>query len=87
MEIAKTYVMISSSLFTIGLFCEFGQMVYDSFEMFDDELKRCKWYLFPVEMQQTYGIVMASSQRPTHIKGFGNITRTREALKKVQIFH
>lgn len=78
-------MLISSSLFTIGVFCEFGQMVQTTFEMFDDELKRCQWYLFPLEMQRTYGIVMANSQRPTNIRGFGNMIRTREALKKVRI--
>lgn len=83
MEIAKTLILLFWSSAAVALFCEFGQMVTEQFEMFDDELKRCQWYLFPIEMQRSFGIAVANSQQSMNIRGFGNMKRTREALKNV----
>lgn len=85
MEIAETFILIFWGFFTVGIFCEFGQRVTNQFEIFDDEINRCAWYLLPVEMQQAICIILPNSQKPTKIRGFGNAKRSREALKNVRV--
>lgn len=67
----------------IFLYCVLGQMVTDQFENYNQSLGQSNWYLFPIEMQKVYILVMANAQEPSLIRGFGNIECTRETLKKV----
>lgn len=84
MEIAKTFILLFCGLTCIGVFCEFGQMVAHTLVAHDDELKRCRWYLFPIEMQRAFRIVIVNSQQSTNMRGI--MKRTREALKNVHPF-
>lgn len=63
--------------------CECGETVTSQFEMFNDELNLCKWYVFPTEMQKMLIIAMANAQQPTILRGFGNTLCIRESFKKV----
>lgn len=63
--------------------CEFGYMVTNQFDMFDDAIGYCKWYLLPIDMKRMIVILMANHQRPITIHGSGNILCTRIAFKKV----
>lgn len=64
-------------------FCEFGEMVTNQFDQFDDELPQCNWYRFSMEMQQLYLMFIINTQTPTNIRGFGNLLCTRAVFKTV----
>lgn len=68
------------------LYCESGQRVTNRFSEFHNELCRCDWHLFPIEVQRMLVIVMSNTQQPTTIQGYGNIMCTRNSFKKVCIF-
>lgn len=70
------------SFVMIFFFCEFGAMVTNQFNRFNEELDQCDWYLFPVELQRTLLIVMINTQNPIIIRGYGNTLCTRDALKQ-----
>lgn len=63
--------------------CNLGEMLTKHFEMFDDALGQCDWYLFSIEIQRMLVIIMSNSQRPAILTGYGNIQCTRETFKKV----
>lgn len=87
-ENALDVMKICFSLFVccsfLALFCEFGEMITEQFEMFNDELSQCKWYLFSTDVQQMFVILMAFAQKPMNICGCGKIKCTRESFKKVK---
>lgn len=68
----------------IFFFCILGEMVTNQFEMFNDELSQCNWYVLPFELQKIMIIVIVNAQRETVIRGFGNILCTRQTFKKVE---
>lgn len=53
------------------------------FEMFEDELIQCEWYLMPIEMQRMYIMFLANTQNPIEISSYGGLVCSRETLKKV----
>lgn len=53
------------------------------FELFNDALYQCKWYLLPIELRQMLVIVMSNAQYPTHMRDDGNIECTRDSFKEV----
>lgn len=59
-------------------------MITAQFTAFKDEFGQCKWYLFPIEMQRMFVIVMANAQQPIILSGFGNVYCLREVFKKVK---
>lgn len=83
---------IKLSLFTVltclGIilfsFCELSQMVTNQFESFGDELGRCNWYLFSIEIQKKFLFALLNTQLPVSIIGFGNFDASREMSKKVK---
>lgn len=64
--------------------CELGEILTHQFNMFDNELCRCNWYLLSIEMQRNFVIVMANSQNLRIIRGYGGIVCTRNAFKQVK---
>lgn len=82
-ELAKVLTMILWSFGYISIYCEFGEMLTQQYELFNDELSQCNWYLFSIEIQQLLLITMANSQQPTKIRGFGNAICSRDSLKRV----
>lgn len=84
--------MLFSSL-VIGLafaqmfvFCNFGQKMSDQFSEGDNKIYQTDWYAFPREVQRMLPIIMMGAQEPIIFHGFGNLTCTREAFKKVFIY-
>lgn len=71
------------SFVLIYLFCEMGQSVTNQFEMFEEELCRRDWYLFPLKLQRIHLIVLANAQQPTTLNGFANLVCIRESMKTV----
>lgn len=77
-------VLIMVSVVVMFCVCEFGQRVNGHFETFDNEVGQCRWYLFPLELQQMLVIATMNTQQPVMIQGFGNIPCTRESFKMVK---
>lgn len=65
-------------------YCELGERVSQQFNIFDDELRRCRWYLYPLEMQKMLLIILSSTQQPPAIQGYANTVCTRDAFKRVR---
>lgn len=62
-------------------------MLTNQFELIHDELCRCDWYLCPIDMQRMVLIVLANTQWPKIVQGFGNVQCTRDSFKKVKWHH
>lgn len=74
--------------FALILFvCEFGEMTTARFEDLGEQLcQECNWYLFPMELQRMFVIVVVEAQEPIIIRGFDNTPCARETFKKVDFF-
>lgn len=85
LELIFTLILMGAPFSATFCFCEFGQMIGNQFNQFDDTLGQCDWYAFPIEMQQMLVVFLTSSQRPPMICGFGNTECTRDSFKRVRI--
>lgn len=65
--------------------CELGEKVTYQFNLFNEELCNCDWFLFPKEMKRIYLIVFLGAQQPTVIQGYASTTCTRNTFKNVKI--
>ena len=70
----------------IFFYCELGKMVTNEFNLFNEELCQCKWYLFSLDMQRMMLIFMSDAQQPMLLRGYGNIECTRDSFKNVIFF-
>lgn len=68
----------------IAFFCEFSEQMITGFVKFNDEIYRCEWYVLPNQLQRMYLMFTLDTQQPKMIQGYGNISCTREAFKKVE---
>lgn len=87
MEWLKPVLSICWSFTFILIFCEFGATVIEQFELLNDELNKSNWYLFSTDVQRMFSFLMANTQKSSCIRGFGNISCTRAALKKVTFWN
>lgn len=87
MKLLQILLMVFYAYAVIFSFCECGEMITSQFNMFREKLGRCKWYLFPIEMQQMLVVVTANAQHPTILCGFGNTVCIRESFKMVCAAH
>lgn len=84
MEWSKPFFSMFWSFIFIWVYCEFGQQfVAEQFELFNDELGKGNWYLFPNKTQRMILILIANANAPTFVRGVGNIICARKAFKKV----
>lgn len=58
-------------------------MVTSQFEMFLYALDQCSWYLYPIEMQKKFMVLVVSAQQMTIIRSYGNVLCARESFKSV----
>lgn len=79
----NTLTLVFALLGNIFVLSEFGQMVNNQFEAFDERFLYCDWYLFPIKTQQMYVTFMIYTQDSVMIEGFGNICFTRDTFEKV----
>lgn len=82
-EIISSSFIFFWAMNLVLFWCECGKMVNTQFALFDHELWQCSWYLFPNDMQQMLAFVMANTQDPAVLLGFGNIECTRDTFKRV----
>lgn len=71
------------AIFTSFAYCEIGERVTQKFNRFDDELRHCHWYLYPIELQRLILIILSVNQQSVVIHGYANTVCTRAAFKKV----
>lgn len=64
-------------------FCYFGQNITDQFAEFGDTIYQSEWYSFPNEVMQLLPFFMNATQKPVVLRGFGNVSCTRESFRKV----
>lgn len=83
-EMIRILFLMFWSCFVLALICEFGEMVRNEFEIFDNEICQCNWYYFPIKIQRMFVIVIANTQQLEILQAFGNIPCTREIFKKVK---
>lgn len=76
-------LMICWTLLFLFFCCELGEMVANRLNSLDNELCRCDWHVFSVEMRRFYIITMCNTQQATIIRGYGNMVCTRDSFKKV----
>lgn len=69
------------------LCCEYGECVTHQFNLFDEELRCCGWYLFPIEMQRSMLIILTGNQQLEVIQGYANTVCTRDAFKMVKVMN
>lgn len=89
LDVNEVLVMIVTMFYSFPFnfaFCNYGEYLAHRFELVAEEICKIDWYLLPLGMQQMLIVVNANAQQPTVIRGYGNITCTRETLKRVQ-FH
>lgn len=65
------------------LICELGERITSKYEGFGEELLACEWYLLPTEVQRIYLIFLLDTQKPVHVRTYGNILYARDTCKKV----
>lgn len=82
-ELLAIFLVLIWMIIFLFLLCEFGERMTNRFEMFDDELCRCDWYLLPIEIRRMYMIFKSDTQHPVNICSFFNITCEREIFKLV----
>lgn len=63
--------------------CNIGEMTSNQFDLFDEQLYQCNWYLLSNEMQRMLIIFMPITQQPSIIRGFGNVEVRQETFKMV----
>lgn len=83
LEMGPSLISMICSLATNFMICEVGQQLTSQFSKFNETLCRCKWYSFPIELQQMLVIVMSNTQQLAFMQSYGNIPCTRESFKVV----
>lgn len=84
MELLRIQVLVFWAFVLIFLFCEFGGMVNNQFEVFNEELEQCAWYSFSIEMQRIFVILTVNAQQSTFLQGYANVVCVRPTFKTVK---
>lgn len=82
-DLIRPIFLLLSCFVQIFLICDFGHKVCNQFIALEDSIYRINWYLLPIDLQRFLLIIMIASQKSVEIRGFGNISCTRETFKKV----
>lgn len=67
----------------IYLACNCSERLSDKFLTIGDSVYDCEWYSFPTNVQKMLTFMMAATQKPIILKGYGNLSYRREAFKIV----
>lgn len=69
-------------MFWFFVLCDFGEKVTNRFVSLSDSIYDV-WYLYPVDQQKYFSLMILNAEQPVHIEGF-IIQSTRETFKKVK---
>lgn len=67
----------------VFIYCELGQRVSEAFEEPYNAICQFRFDLFPLEIQRVLPIIILSAQPPIDLRGYGNISCTRDRFKRV----
>lgn len=70
------------SFVQIFVFCDMSEYVTSHFNEIDF-YNKCDWYSFPTVIRHLMPTLIVNTQQPVVVKGFGNISCTRETFKRV----
>lgn len=73
-DAVTTIVAASVMMSNIFIYCYFGQLVTDSYEMMTDCVCNMDWYKQPNKTQKYFILMIANMQKPVYFHGF-EITR------------
>lgn len=84
------WMMACRSTLTMGavlvwffIICETGNDITHRFSRVGDSIYNCAWYNLPLKLKKYIPTMIAITQKPLFVQGFGNIRCTRETLKTV----
>lgn len=63
--------------------CNAGEKLTNGFLKVGDLIYDCPWHRLPIKLRKYIPCIIAVSQRPVYIQGYGNIKCTRETFKSV----
>lgn len=69
----------------IFIYCELGQRVSEAFDKPYDAICQFKLHLFPMDVQRMLPIIIVGAQQPIDLRGYGNISCTRDSFKRVSV--
>lgn len=75
--------LVCWSFVPIFIICELGERLTDHFNEISIGIFQCDWYIFPIDVQKMFLIVLLNAQTPITIRGFGNLNCTRDKFKDV----
>lgn len=71
----------------IFLGSELGERLTGRFFKIDNEIFNGVWYLFPINIQKMIPILINNTQQSIYLRGFGNISSSRQTFKEVIHLH
>lgn len=87
MDTVALLEMIFEGGYAFGLVlisCELGQRLTDAYGEIDgDEMGQYDWYLYPLELQRTFPLLLIIAQQPVYLECFGSYACLRDSFKKV----
>lgn len=82
-EVVNTVLNALYSFGRIYFVCELGEKVTSQFNVFNEKISDCNWYLFSIETQRVFLIFLSGTQQLAAIQGYANTVCTRDAFKTV----
>lgn len=85
-EIVFASIILFWAFMQVFVLCDFGENMMNKFGEVNDMIYSKNWYTFPQQIKRVIPIIMMGAQLDVILKGFANLTCTREAFKKVKLF-
>lgn len=77
--------MICATFLETFMICYFGENICHQFKELNDVLYQMSWYEWPIVRQRMIPTILMATQHVPVVKGFGNISCSRETYKMVEI--
>lgn len=77
--------VIATSTANLYFYCFGGAVVTDNYGRFADVLFESNWYKMPNHLQKYFILMIADTQRPIYLDGYGLIRLSMEAFAKVNM--
>lgn len=75
--------LMNSAFVLVFIFCELGERLTHRFNRIDNEVLCLSWYMYPLKVKKILPMIVAGTQEPFILTGFGNVPCTRAAFKSV----
>lgn len=87
MDFGGAFLVCAKSAFSFGLvflYCEMGERIAAYFATVDAAVSEIDWHLFPIATQRMMPVVLMVTRKAVQLRGFGNVSATRETFKRVR---